>query len=165
VRRPKTVLGCCQWPRCAAAKRDERGDAIVVWCLLLAVMLLPLGGLSTDLWHGIAVQRQLEAAAEDAAAAGASGIDTAVYRSTGCILLDPARAVALAQQNLFAQAGLGPLSSTSVTVSPDGTAVTVSLSEDVHLTLLGWVEGNRGMVVAATATSQARGSLGQKEGC
>ena len=45
------------------------GDAIVVWCLLLALMLLPLGGLSIDLWHGIAVQRQLQSAAEDAALA------------------------------------------------------------------------------------------------
>jgi hypothetical protein len=27
---------------------DERGDAMVLWCLLLALMLLPLGGLSID---------------------------------------------------------------------------------------------------------------------
>ena len=31
---------------------EERGDAMVFWCLLLALMLLPLGGLSVDLWNG-----------------------------------------------------------------------------------------------------------------
>ena len=66
---------------------------MIVWCLLIAVMLLPLGGLSVDLWHGIEVQRHLQSAAEDAAVAGASGIDVVEYRQTGCIVLDPVLAV------------------------------------------------------------------------
>jgi Flp pilus assembly protein TadG len=145
--------------------QDERGDAMIVWCLLLAVMLLPLGGLSIDLWHGIAAQRQLQAAAEDAAAAGASGIDTLTYRSTGCILLDPATAEALARANLAAQAGLSPLAAANIDVIPGGNEITVVLTEDVHLTLLSWVEGGRPLVVTATASSQARGSLRQESGC
>ena len=137
----------------------DRGDAMVVWCLLLAVLLLPLGGLSIDLWHGIAVQRQLQSAAEDAATAGASGINIAVYRRSGCILLDPAVAVPLAQANLASQAGLGDLASVDVQVAPAGNEITVVLRKDVHLTLLKLVEGDRPLVVAAEATSQPIGSV------
>ena len=80
---------------------------MVVWCMLLALMLLPLGGLSVDLWHGIQVQRQLQAAAEDAALAGSSAIDLEHYRATGCLSLSPAGAVVLAQANLGGKAGSG----------------------------------------------------------
>ncbi|MGC8626241.1 MAG: hypothetical protein ACP5VR_01585 [Acidimicrobiales bacterium] len=159
------VLRTCTLGISARAGPDERGDAVVVWCLLLAVMLLPLGGLSIDLWHGLAVQRQLQAAAEDAVAAGASGLDTATYRSTGCIVLDPVVAVALARDNLAVQQGLGPLYGADIEVSPDGTEITVELAEKVRLSLLSWVEGGRPLVVSATASSQAEGSLGQKKGC
>jgi Flp pilus assembly protein TadG len=132
---------------------------MVVWCLLLAVLLLPLGGLSVDLWHGIEVQRQLQSAAEDAALAGSSGIDAQEYRGTGCIVLDPASAVALAQANLASQSGLGPLTGADFEVSPDGEQISVTLRTDVKLTLLSLVEGDRPLVVVATATSDAQGSL------
>ncbi|MGH9104478.1 MAG: hypothetical protein ACRDZX_01315 [Acidimicrobiales bacterium] len=141
------------------ARNNDRGDAMVVWCLLLAVMLLPLGGLSVDLWHGIAAQGQLQAAAEDAAAAGSSGIDVGLYRQSGCIALDPATATALAQANLEAQAGLPPLAGSSIEVSAGGFEISVTLREDVRLTLLSLVEGDRPLVVAATATSRPEGSL------
>jgi Flp pilus assembly protein TadG len=137
---------------------------MVVWCLLLAVMLLPLGGLSVDLWRGIAVQRQLQAAAEDAAIAGASGVDATVYRDTGCVVLDASLAVQLAQANLASQSGLGPLAGASFAVSPDGAGISVHLTQDVHLTLLSLVEGNRPLVVTATASSVPSGSV-PKEGC
>lgn len=139
--------------------RDDRGDAMVVWCLLLAIMLLPLGGLSIDLWHGIAVQRQLQAAAEDAATAGASGIDVARYRQDGCVALDQPEAVSLAQANLSAQQGLGPLSAVSIEVGAARQDISVSLSRQVRLTLLTLVEGGRPLVVSATATSGPLGSV------
>jgi hypothetical protein len=126
--------------------------------MLLAVMLLPLGGLSVDLWHGTEVQRQLQSAAEDAAVAGASGIDVDYYRQTGCISLDRSAAVALAQANLASQSGLGPLAGADIEVSPDGEEISVSLRQDVHLTLLSLVEGDRPLVVVGSASSQPRGS-------
>jgi Flp pilus assembly protein TadG len=146
------------------SERDERGDAMVLWCLLLAVLLLPLGGLSVDLWHGIAVQRQLQSAAEDAALAGASGIDTDVYRRTGCIILDPASASALAAAALSSQAGLGQLSSVDIAVSADRESISVELKQDVSLTLLSWVEGGKHLVVAASASSGPDGSA-PEAGC
>ena len=137
---------------------------MVVWCLLLALLLLPLGGLSVDLWHGIAVQRQLQSAADGAAAAGASGINVEEYREDGCLALDPSQAVSLAEANLAEQAGLGPLAATDISVAPNGSDISVVLREDVRLTLLTLVEGNRPLVVTASATSQPRGSV-SGEGC
>ena len=132
---------------------------MVVWCMLFALLLLPLAGLSVDLWHGIAVQRQLQSAAEDAAVAGASGLNAQQYRDTGCIVLDPTVAVPLAEANLALQTGTASLAGSNIQVSANDQDITVSLREDVHLTLLSLVEGNRPLVVAATASSEPRGSV------
>jgi Flp pilus assembly protein TadG len=158
-----------RWGRRASAvgrrwRPDDRGDAMVLWCLLLAVMLLPLGGISVDLWHGIAVQRALQSAAEDAATAGASGISTSEYRDSGCLVLDPGVAVPLAQANLESQTDLGPLAGANIAVALGGGSISVTLREDVHLTLLSWVEGNKPLVVTASATSSPRGSVSES-GC
>jgi Flp pilus assembly protein TadG len=139
--------------------RDERGDAMIVWCLLVALLLLPLGGLSVDLWHGIVVQRSLQSAAEDAATAGSSGINVEQYRATGCLALDPAAAVPLAQQNLASQGHLGSLAAVDISVSPNDQQISVRLQEDVHLTLLALVEGSKPLVVTATASSAPVGSV------
>jgi Flp pilus assembly protein TadG len=141
------------------ARRADQGDAMIVWCLLLALLLLPLGGLTIDLWRGIAVQRSLQSAAEDAATAGSSGIDVLQYRTTGCLLLDPAAAVPLAQANLASQSDLGPLAAVNIFVNPNGQQISVRLQENVHLTLLSLVEGDRPLVVTATASSSPEGSV------
>ena len=44
------MTGPFAWIASRAARRDERGDAMVIWCLGLAILLLPLGGISVDLW-------------------------------------------------------------------------------------------------------------------
>ena len=142
-----------------ASAGEERGDAMVIWCLLLAVMLLPLGGISVDLWHGIEVQRQLQSAAEDAAVAGASGIDVGEYRDSGCLALDPSVALALAEANIASQTGLGTLAGKDIVLSPDRRHISVLLKEEVRLTLLSWAEGGRPLVVVATASSGPEGSV------
>lgn len=141
-------------------QRGERGDAAILWCLLAACLLLPMAGISVDLWHAVAVQRQLQAAAEDAATAGASGIDTELYRATGCIALAPVLAAALARADLARQSGLGALSAVDVVVPANGDQVTVTLREPVRLTLMRIVEGGRAIVVAASAVGRPRGTVG-----
>src|SRR5260370_32904515 len=101
MRRPAAWLHA----RAVGRRRDERGDAMVIWCLGLAILLLPLGGISVDLWHAISEQRALQSAASAAAHAGASGINVATYRNTGQAVLDPAAAVSLAEANLAEQPG------------------------------------------------------------
>jgi Flp pilus assembly protein TadG len=125
----------------------------------MAVLLLPIGGLSVDLWRGIAAQRQLQAAAEDAATAGASGIDVGTYRTDGCLVLDPSVAEELAAQNLRQQTVAASLSSATVTVNPQRTSIAVVLTEPVQLTLLKLVEGGRDLMVSASASSSPVGSL------
>jgi len=142
-----------------ARRGGDNGEAMVIWCLLLALMILPLASTSVDLWHAIAVQRQLQAAAEDAALAGSSGLDVEAYRSRGCISLAPSSAVALADENLADQQGLGPLSASRVAVTPGGWQISVWLEEQVHLTLLSLLEGGRSLAVSATAVSGPRGSV------
>jgi Flp pilus assembly protein TadG len=145
--------------RARPVDQSERGDAMIVWCLLLALMLLPLGGLTIDLWRGIAAQRSLQSAAEDAATAGSSGIDVQQYRATGCLVLDPSAAAALAQANLASQHNLGPLATVDISVSPGDRQISVRLQEDVRLTLLSLVEGDRPLVVTAMASSAPVGSV------
>ena len=145
--------------RLRAASRDERGDAIVIWCLGLAILLLPLGGISIDLWHTISEERALQTAATDAADAGASGINTTLYHATGQVALNPTQAVALAEQNLAEQSGLPSLATPpTITVSPDGQQITVQLNTAVHLTLLGLVEGNKPIHIAASSSAAPRPS-------
>jgi hypothetical protein len=60
---------------------------------------------------------------------------------------------------LASQRDLGPLATVDVYVSPNNQQISVRLQEDVHLTLLSLVEGNRPLVVTATASSSAEGSV------
>jgi Flp pilus assembly protein TadG len=135
-------------------KDCQRGDALVIWCLGLAVLLLPLGGISVDLWHGISDERALQAAASAAAIAGSSGIDQTAYRANGSVVLDPRQATQLAAQTLADQSGTPTLSQAPVIwVAPDRRAVTVQLQEHLALTLLRVLLGNRTINLEATATA------------
>lgn len=145
--------------RARAARDDQRGDAMVIWCLGLAILLLPLGGISLDLWHAISAERALQSAASAAAEAGASGIDIPTYRASGNVTLAPTVAVDLASTNLAEQSNLPVLSAPpGITVAANNGAITVVLHEDVHLTLLGLVEGNRPIHITATASAAPRPS-------
>jgi Flp pilus assembly protein TadG len=137
---------------------NQRGDAIAVWCLGLALLLLPLGGVSLDVWHAISAQRHLQALAEDAAAAGASGLDTTKFRTTGKAVLDPSLATELAETNLATQSDLPTLNGEQITVSPDDSTITVSLHQQVRLTLLSLSLGNQSIGIAGSASSAPRAS-------
>ncbi len=142
-----------------ATVRDERGDAMIIWCIGLAILLLPLGGISLDLWHAVSEERQLQTMASSAADAGASGVNTNVYRQTGQVILDPTTATALADANLADQTNPPVLSSQpAVIISPDDTQITVELQENVHLTLMGIVLPNRSIHIDATGSAAPRAS-------
>ncbi len=141
---------------------DERGEAAVVWCLLVACLLLPLAGVSVDLWHAISVQRRLQSAAEDAAVAAASAVDIARYREAGCVSLAPVVAAQMARQALARQS-LGASSSADIVVSPGGATVSVTLEQPVQLTLLRIVDGGRPILVAASAVARANPTSGSPQ--
>jgi len=68
-------------------------------------------------------------------------------------------AVPLAEANIASQAGLGPLAGTDIVITYDRRQISVTLEQDVHLTLLSWVEGSKPLVVVATASSGPEGSV------
>jgi Flp pilus assembly protein TadG len=139
-------------------RRDERGDAIVVFCVAMILVILPLGGISLDLWHAISDERALQSAADAAAAAGADAVNTTAYRADpSAPILDPAQATDNALASLRGQSGLPSLSQTpTIIATPQG--ITVVLREHVQLTLLRLVAGNRTIDITATSASAPRAS-------
>ena len=110
---------------------SDRGSA-TLWVLGLTLMVFALGGLSVDLWRGIAVRRTVAGIADAAAVAAANGIDERAWRR-GQLVLDESTSRVLAGQVIAAEPGAAELV-WSVTVSGDRATVTVR--RDVPLTLL-----------------------------
>ena len=134
--------------------RSERGS-VTLWMLGLSLLLLLFGGLSLDFWRGLALQRELAAVADSAAVAAASGIDEALYRETGEVLLDAGRARVLALASIDFQDA--PVLDARVTLSPDRSRVTVVVVGEVELGLLGvFVDDSEPLSVRATASARPR---------
>lgn len=112
---------------------------MTLWLLGLSLVLLTLGGLGVDLWRGFAERRSLVDVADAAAFAAASGIDEERFRATGEVRLDPARARALAGRSIASQPDADALTSSTVAVATDGSAVVVTVRGEVPLTLLALV--------------------------
>jgi uncharacterized membrane protein len=130
-------------------RSSERGS-ITIWMLGLSLLLLLFGGLALDYWRALALQRELASVADSAAIAAASGLDEGVYRTTGEIVLDPARCRDLAAASVSWQ-GVDVLS-TGVEVDP--TEVSVTLTAALELGLLGvFVDEDEPLTVRATATA------------
>jgi hypothetical protein len=119
----------------ALAGSGERGS-ITVWLLGLAVLLLFVGGLSLDLWRAFGARQLLANAADAAAIAGSTGIDTARFRDTGQIVLDPGLAGERVRDSLAHQGGVPLSEPPAVEVDPDPPQVAVVLTGKVRLTLL-----------------------------
>lgn len=139
-----------------SARRDGERGSTTLWTLVLAMSLLALGGVSLDLWSALGAHRDLAGIADAAAAAGASGIDTELFRTTGEVALDDMLAPSLAVGLIVAQPNGGDLLGAPVIdVAPDGRSITVTLSRSVDLTLMRMFVPNGTVTVSATARSDA----------
>jgi hypothetical protein len=114
----------------------EEPAFVSIWVLYWSFAVLFLAGFAVDLWRGVAVRRSLQEQAEAAAAAGANGVDTGVFRVTGEVVIDPAEAARLAGENLASQDEADLVESAAVTVDPATHEVTVALSTRVDFTLI-----------------------------
>ncbi|MGQ0825034.1 MAG: pilus assembly protein TadG-related protein [Actinomycetota bacterium] len=130
--------------------RSERGTA-TLWVLGLTVAVLFLGGLSLDLWRGIATRRELSAMADAAATAAANGVVEASARG-GVIVLDEARAREIALATLAQDGRIDTLRSIAVDVIGD--EVVVTLEDDVPLSLLGIFAAEAPFLVRVNATAR-----------
>lgn len=132
--------------------RGDKGST-TIWMLGLSLLLLLFGGLALDFWRGLALQRELAAVADSAAIAGASGIDEVSYRSTGEVVLDPARARGMAMASIDFQGVT--LTSAEIVVAPDGSTVAVSIQAALELGLLGvFIDDDTPLAVAASAVAR-----------
>jgi len=129
---------------------DQRGT-ITIWVLGLTVAVLFLSGLGVDLWHAIAVRREVSLMADTAASAGANGLDQSALRG-GRLRLDGDRVRALVDAQLSQYPASARLASEQVSV--DGVRVTVVLRERVRFSLLGIFMGPGDFTVQASATAE-----------
>jgi hypothetical protein len=130
--------------------RDEHG-MITLWVLGLAIAVLFLGGIGLDFWRAIAVRREVSVMADSAATAGANGLDEPALR-TGRVELDEARVRDLVASELAQYPDARKLRGANVAVA--GGQVTVTLSEDVHFSLLGIFMGGGHFTVQARAVAE-----------
>lgn len=117
------------------ARRGEDG-IVTLWVLAVCAMVLFVGGITLDLWRGIATQRAVSAAVDGAAVAGASGLDEAAFRGSGgdVVQLDPALARELAAESLAAQPVSEKLVDVAIEVTP--ARITVRAGRRMEFTLL-----------------------------
>jgi hypothetical protein len=105
----------------AARLRDDSGAAAVTLLvigmivILFAAALLGGGALFAARAHGFDL-------AQSAARAGAQQIDTATYRATGVLRLDPARAAQAAKQFLAAAGANGAVQVTAARITVTATS-------------------------------------------
>lgn len=136
--------------------RDRDRGSITLWSLAICVALLAFGGITMDFWRAISGWRRLAAAADAAAAAGASGIDEARYRATGEVVLDEARARRLAQASLRAQGDDTVVIDADIEVDGNRISVTLDGEVDLFLPTIVMQDGDIAMSVTAAADPQVR---------
>ena len=128
--------------------RREEGQALVMVAVML-VGLVSVVGLVSDGGLVFAQRRDLQNAADAAAAAGAMQINETVYRATGEVVLDEPLAREAAALYLEAEGGLDYV----VSVLPD--RVEVSVSRQAATGFLR-VIGIDGIEVSASASAEPR---------
>jgi hypothetical protein len=133
------------------ARAGDQHGMITLWVLGLAVAVLFLGGIGLDFWRAVAVRREVSAMADAAATAGANGLDESALRG-GRLQLDDARVRQLVASELAEYPRARKLRNQRVTIV-DG-QVLVTLSEDVHFSLLGIFMGAGEFTVQARAVAE-----------
>jgi Flp pilus assembly protein TadG len=134
------------------ARGGAEQGTITLWLLGLCMMLFLLGGISLDLWRGFSERRSLAAAADAAAVAGATALDTDAYRATGTVQLIPAEAEQRALASLRDQ--LDKRSMRDVQVRADTTTVTVEVHGEVQFTLLQLADPGGDLPITVHATAR-----------
>ena len=124
--------------------RGERG-AFTTWFLVMVVPMMLMAGLVFDGGQVLSARREALDVAQNAARAGVQSIDGGQVRQ-GNIALDPALVNIAAQDYLNATGFAG-------TVTVTGTEVTVIVTEQVDMALLGAI-GVQAKTVTGTATAR-----------
>lgn len=125
---------------------DESG-MVTAFVVIFVLALLVMAGLVLDGGLTLAAKVKAIDEAQAAARAGAQAIDVPLYRATGQITLNPARAVADADRYLAVTGHVGR-------VSVDGERVTVVVKESQPMQILSMV-GVDQLTVSGTGSATA----------
>ena len=125
-------------------RRRGRGTTGSVTLLMIGVTMIVMfvGWFSFTMWNGSNERRQLAAAADQAAQAGATALDAAAFRASGVRQLDPAAAEQRAIASLADQDIEDMLTDYSINATAD--QIVVVLEGQVDVGLLRIFDVNRG---------------------
>jgi hypothetical protein len=130
---------------------------ITLWILGVTLIVMFVGWFSVSMWTGSGERRQLAAAADQAAQAGATALDVAAFRASGIRQLDPGMARQRALANL-AEQGIDDLL-TDYRVTASTAQVVVVLDGEVDIGLLRIFDVNDDPIrVHVTAVGYPRGA-------
>ena len=130
-------------PTDARRARGDRGS-ITVLMLGSTMIVMFIGWLAFTMWNGSNERRQLAAAADQAAQAGATALDPAAFRASGARQLDPSAAEHRALDNLAEQGIDDMLTDYSVNATAD--QIVVVLEGEVDIGLLRIFDVNSGPI-------------------
>ncbi len=140
-----------------ASHLERQRGSMTFFGVVMVMVLLFVGGISTDLWRAFGERRALAEMADAAASAGSNGVDMEAYRQTGVVLLDPVLAEQLAWDSLVGQADRESLTGTPTVVATAG-GVTVEVHGQVELVLLQiFAPGDPLEITVAAQAAPARG--------
>lgn len=125
-------------------RHEEGGFSAPIMVLLMAMMVLFIGGISIDLWRVIADHREVSGLADGAAIAGATALDIAAFEADPTVdpILNPSLATQRVCQYMADHEGVSACPSATLTVefAPDLSAIAVGFQRKVELTFLRVVE-------------------------
>lgn len=132
-----------------------RGDEgqITVFVVVMTAALILVAGLVLDGGLTLATRERALSEAQQAARAGAQGINLATYRQTGTLILDPAQAAADAHRYLAATGYQG-------SVQVTGNVVTVEVTATQRMQILDAAGLTAVTVHAAASAAPQRGIAG-----
>ncbi len=134
----------------------ERAAAAPLLVVFVALIVLAMAGISSDLWRILHARRTLVGAVDAAATAATAALDETAYREAGTVRLDPALAREYACDVLAASFDVGECPGAGVSVVTEGDAVTVTAARTVELVIVGRIglgAGGSGFEMAASATA------------
>lgn len=135
-------------------RRSEDG-MLTLWVGALAAVLMLFGSLALDAWNVFRVDQEVGDMTERTAKAGANGINEEIYRPTSTLVIDEARAEAIAWGHLESERGAALLASAEVEASSVRNDVTVTLTRRVPFLLLDvFMPGEDPLTVRRTATAR-----------
>ncbi len=141
--------------RSTGGRSSERGS-ITTLGLGMTLLLFIVGGISIDLWRVVAARQDLSHRADAAATAGANAIDADEFRFSGDLVLDPAFAVAAAEEVLGGPSTWEFTGSGRVEArDPDGLLndMVVTLTREVDFALLGILSDQKSVTITVESVA------------